>query len=126
VTPRLAKAVESQARKPAPYDAVASETENVTESQREVRERERSLGNLPLEVLTATTHGEDQMPPALSASLQQFEPAWRSAHVRIAALSTRGHYDLVHSGHYIQFDHPDIVVGAVQKVISEWRIHDPP
>jgi pimeloyl-ACP methyl ester carboxylesterase len=126
VTPRLAAAVKDQARKLAPYDAVASETENVTESQREVRERERSLGNLPLEVLTATTHGEAQMPPALSAPLQQFESAWRRAHMRIAALSTRGHYDLVHSGHYIQFDHPDIVIGAVQKVISEGRIHDPP
>lgn len=121
VTPRLVAAVENQARKPAPYDAVASEMQNATESQREVRGRERSVGDLPLEVLTATTHGENQMPPALRASLQPFEPAWRTAHMRIAALSTRGHYELVQSGHYIQFDHPDVVIGAVEKVLSEIR-----
>src|SRR6185503_15211206 len=114
VTPRLVSAVEDQARKPAPYDAVVSEMQNVAESQREVRERERSLGDLPLEVLTATTHGEDAMPPALSASLHQFEPAWQKAHLRIAALSTRGRYKLVRSGHYIQFDRPDVVIGAVK------------
>lgn len=123
VTPQLRTAVEEQARKPAPYDAVASETKNVAESQREVRERERSLGDLPLEVLTATTHGEEQMPPALSASLRQFEPQWRKAHMRLAALSTRGHYELVKSGHYIQFDRPDVVIGAVDRVVSEVRKH---
>lgn len=117
VTPRLTAAVENQARKPAPYDAVASEMQNVTESQREVQGRERSFGDLPLEVLTAANHGENQMPPTLRASMQQFEPAWRSAHIRIAALSTLGHYELVPSGHYIQFDHPDVVIDAVEKVI---------
>jgi pimeloyl-ACP methyl ester carboxylesterase len=117
VTPRLVAAVETQARKPAPYDAVASEMQNVTESQREVQGRERSFGDLPLEVLTAANHGENQMPPTLRASMQQFEPAWRSAHIRIAALSTLGHYELVQSGHYIQFDHPDVVIDAVEKVI---------
>jgi pimeloyl-ACP methyl ester carboxylesterase len=118
VTPRLVAAVENQAREPAPYDAVASELQNVTESQREVRERERSFGDLPLEVLTAATHGENEMPPALRASLQQFEPAWRRAHMRIAALSTVGHYELVQSGHYIQFDHPDVVIDAVEKTLT--------
>lgn len=118
VTPRLVAAVETQARKPAPYDAVASEMQNVTASQREVQGRERSFGDLPLEVLTASTHGESQMPPALRASLQAFEPAWRSAHMRIAALSTLGHYELVQSDHYIQFDHPDVVIDAVETVLS--------
>jgi pimeloyl-ACP methyl ester carboxylesterase len=121
VTPRLAAAVKVQARKPAPYDAVISELQNVTASQREVRERERSLGDLPLVVLTATTHGEDQLPPALRASLHRFEPAWRRAHARIAALSTRGRYELVQSDHYIQFDHPDLVIDAVEKVLAEIR-----
>ena len=122
VTPRLVAAVEDQARRPAPYDAVASELKNVTESRREVRARERSLGDLPLEVLTATTHGEDQMPPALRASLQNFEPAWRKAHMRLAALSTRGRYELVHCGHYIQFDRPDGVIAAVKTVLSDIRL----
>lgn len=122
VTPTLLAAVKEQARKPAPYDAVASEMQNLSESRREVQDREHSLGNLPMVVLTATTHGESQMPPALSASLQQFEPAWRRAHMRIAALSTRGHYQLVQSDHYIQFDHPNVVIDAVEKVLSEIRM----
>jgi hypothetical protein len=96
--------------------------QNVAWSQREVLGRERSFGDLPLEVLTAANHGESDMPPALRASLQQFEPAWRSAHMRIAALSTRGHYDLVQSGHYIQFDHPNVVIDAVERVVSETSI----
>ncbi|MGC2242676.1 MAG: alpha/beta hydrolase [Candidatus Aquilonibacter sp.] len=121
VTPQLLAAVKKQAQKPAPYLAVAPEMQNLTASQREVREQERSLGDLPLVVLTATTHGEDQMPAALRTSLTQFEPAWRSAHKRIAALSTRGHYELVKSGHYIQFDRPNVVIDAVDQVLSELR-----
>lgn len=119
VTPRLVAAVKDQARKPAPYDAAVSEMQNLTQSQREVRERQRSLGDLPLVVLTATEHGENEMPPALRASLQGFEPVWRRAHMRIAALSTRGHYELVQSGHYIQFDRPDVVLAAVAEVLSQ-------
>jgi pimeloyl-ACP methyl ester carboxylesterase len=121
VTPALVAAVKTQARKPAPYNAVVSEMQNLTESQREVRTRTGSLGDLPLVVLTATTHGEDQMPPALRASLLQFEPVWRRAHMRIAALSTRGRYQLVRSDHYIQFDRPDVVIDAVNTVVSEAR-----
>ncbi|HTU82980.1 MAG TPA: alpha/beta hydrolase [Candidatus Acidoferrales bacterium] len=121
VTPRLVAAVEAQARRPAPYDAVASEMRNLTASQREVQAGQRSFGDLPLEVLTATTHGENQMPPALRASLQRFESEWRTAHLRLAALSTRGRYVLVQSGHYIQFDRPDVVIGAVHEVLSEVR-----
>ncbi len=121
VTPQLLAAVKKQARTPAPYDAVVSEMQNLAESQREVRTRTRSFGDLPLVVLTATTHGEDQMPATLRASLQQFEPEWRRAHMRIAALSTRGHYVLVQSGHYIQFDRPGVVIDAVNTVVSEVR-----
>ncbi len=122
VTPTLLAAVKEQARKPAPYAAVASEMQSLSKSQREVQEWERPLGNLPMVVLTATTHGEAQMPPVLRASLQHFEPAWRRAHMRIAALSTRGHYQLVQSDHYIQFDRPNVVIDAVEKVLSEIRM----
>jgi len=121
VTPRLVAAVKDQARKPAPYDAVVSEMQNLTQSQRDVQTRTRSFGDLPLVVLTATSHGEDQMPAAMRASLQQFEPEWRKAHMRIAALSTRGRYVLVQSGHYIQFDRPGVVIDAVNTVVSEVR-----
>jgi pimeloyl-ACP methyl ester carboxylesterase len=121
VTPALLAAVKKQAHKPGPYGAVVSEMQNLSTSQREVQEHERSLGDMPLVVLTATTHGEDQMPPALRASLHQFEPEWRKAHRRIAALSTRGHYELVQSGHYIQFDRPGVVIDAVDEVLSELR-----
>ncbi len=121
VTPQLLAAVERQARGPGPYDAAASELHYLTESQREVRAGERPLGDLPLEVLTASTHGEEEMPPALRNALESFEPAWRKAHARLAALSTRGNYELVQSGHYIQFDHPDAVIAAVRKVLTEIR-----
>jgi len=121
VTPLLVAAVEEQARTAAPYDAVISEMQNLTRSQHEVQAQERSLGDLPLVVLTASTHGEEAMPPALRASLQAFEPVWRRAHMRIAALSTRGHYELVRSGHYIQFDRPDVVIDAIEDVLAEIR-----
>ena len=118
VTPSLLAAVKKQAQRAAPYEAVVSEMQHLTESQREVRRAERSFGDLPMIVLTATTHGESQMPPALRASLQAFEPAWRQAHARLAAISTRGRYELVQSGHYIQFDRPDVVIDAVDVVLS--------
>jgi hypothetical protein len=41
--------------------------------------------------------------------------------MRIAALSTRGRYVLVQSGHYIQFDRPGVVIDAVNTVVSEVR-----
>jgi pimeloyl-ACP methyl ester carboxylesterase len=121
VTPRLVAAVKAQARRPWPYDAVASEMEHLTQSQREVRASERSFGALPMIVLTATTHSEDHMPPGLRAGLAGFEPAWRRAHRRIAALSTRGRYELVRSDHYIQFDRPNVVIDAVDEVLAEIR-----
>jgi pimeloyl-ACP methyl ester carboxylesterase len=123
VSRELVAAVQRQARKPAPYDAVASELQHLSESQQQVRGRTRSFGDLPLEVLTATTHGENEMPATLRKAIEAFEPAWRTAHQRIAALSSCGEYQLVQSDHYIQFDRPDVVIAAIEKTLS--RAADP-
>jgi pimeloyl-ACP methyl ester carboxylesterase len=59
---------------------------------------------VPLIVLAATNH--DDTP--------QREALWRQVQSRTAALSPRGHLEVVnHSGHFIQVDRPDVVYAAV-------------
>jgi pimeloyl-ACP methyl ester carboxylesterase len=71
-----------------------------------------SLGNLPLVVLAA----DDSM-----ASIA----FWPEAQNAQAALSTAGRLVVVeHSGHYIHWDHPAIVIDAVRDVIAS--IHGAP
>jgi pimeloyl-ACP methyl ester carboxylesterase len=59
---------------------------------------------VPLIVLAATDH--DDTP--------QREALWREVQSRTAALSPKGHLNVVnHSGHFIQVDQPDVVYAAV-------------
>jgi pimeloyl-ACP methyl ester carboxylesterase len=121
VTPALIAAVKEQARKPAPYEAALSENQNFEESQREVRAQAGSFGCLPMVVLIATRHGENDLPPAARAQMLRFEPLWRAAQDRVAARSTCAKRVLVQSDHYIQFYRPDVVIKAVNAVVSTVR-----
>jgi pimeloyl-ACP methyl ester carboxylesterase len=59
---------------------------------------------IPLIVLAATDH--DDTP--------QREALWQEVQSRTAALSPKGHLEVVnHSGHFIQIDRPDVVYAAV-------------
>jgi pimeloyl-ACP methyl ester carboxylesterase len=70
-----------------------------------------SLGDRPLIVLAA---GQNMSNAAL--------PTWPEAQSRLAALSTNGRLIVVEgSGHYIQFEHPSVVIDAVQQVVEQAR-----
>ena len=67
------------------------------------------LPNAPLVVLAATNH---EMPPDLEA-------LWRNVQQRTASLSSKGRFQLIDSGHYIQIDRPQAVIDAVRSVARE-------
>lgn len=81
----------------------------------------RPLGDLPLIVLTADHH-----PVPVSgftpAEQTRFWSVWKQAHDRLAHLSTAGESRVVSgSGHFIQDDRPDAVLGAVSEVVARIR-----
>jgi len=44
---------------------------------------------------------------------------WESLHLDVASMSTRGINEIVpNSGHYIQLEHPQIVVDAVNQAVA--------
>lgn len=99
----------------------ASAIENVSQSGREVINPKRRYGNMPLTVLTSGNH---PMPPDLPADVRQQAPlffrALASGHDAYAALSNRGHKQLVpDSGHFIQVDNPEVVLAAINGVLTE-------
>jgi pimeloyl-ACP methyl ester carboxylesterase len=68
-----------------------------------------SLGDRPLIVLAA------------GQNMTQL-PLWPEAQRRQAALSTNGHLIVVaDGGHYIQLEHPTVVIDAVQQVVGQAR-----
>lgn len=65
----------------------------------------RSLGNLPLIVLTAGT-----------------DPTWGKIQTELASLSTdRTHIVVEHGAHYLQFFQPEVVIAAVEKMVNQVR-----
>jgi pimeloyl-ACP methyl ester carboxylesterase len=79
-----------------------------------------SLGDIPLAVLS---HDPNTLQPDLPEDLvKPFNDAWEKMQEELAQLSTRStHVIANNSGHYIQFDRPDLVIEAVHKVVDEFR-----
>lgn len=70
-----------------------------------------SLGDKPLIVLAAD-------------ETMKTNPRWPEYQHRQAAMSTNGRLIVVEgSGHYIQMDHPDVVINAIQDVVEQVRDH---
>jgi pimeloyl-ACP methyl ester carboxylesterase len=114
--------------KPAYAKALLSEFESTfrkvngrTVNDSEVQLLPNSFGDLPLMVLTASRH------PASPADFRADDQAKyytfrASGHDRIAALSKCGRNFVVpNSGHFIQYDHPQLVVATILKVLDSSR-----
>jgi pimeloyl-ACP methyl ester carboxylesterase len=80
------------------------------------------LRYLPLNAQTATvTSGLGSLPVTVISSVAA-SPAELEEHRALAALSSRGAHVIAEgSGHWIPFDRPDVVLGAVQRVLAEIR-----
>ena len=99
--------------------AVLSEFESFdTASADELRAARRSLGDMPLIVLT---HG--RLSPAPDQTQEQrdaLNKMWAALHDEIAAESTRGvNRTVPDSGHFIQWDQPHVVVDSILEVLAE-------
>ncbi len=79
------------------------------ESSAQVRAARHPLGHLPLVVLT---HGLPYLGP-------QGERDWQALQRNLAGLSSHSRYIIAtRSGHFIQLEQPDLVIAAIQQVLT--------
>jgi pimeloyl-ACP methyl ester carboxylesterase len=88
---------------------------------------QRRYGDMPLIVLTSGSH---PMPPELPADVREqallYFRGLASGHEAYAALSTRGHDQLVpDSGHFIQVDNPKVVLAAINDELAQIERQQP-
>lgn len=82
----------------------------------------RNLGQRPLYVLTAMAPFTAEARQQMGLSVEQAEQTklvWRTLHEEAAGWSSRGRHEVVpDANHYIQFEHPERVVRAVNTVVE--------
>jgi pimeloyl-ACP methyl ester carboxylesterase len=79
---------------------------------------QRNWGHLPLIILTAG-RGFDSMPASLGKPIHAI---WVSLHDALAARSSQGrNIPVPDSGHYIQLEHPSVVIDAITEVLKTAR-----
>jgi len=78
------------------------------------------LGDMPLTVISEDpNNSQPDLPEDL---VKPASDAWQQMQDELAHLSTRGtHMIAKNSGHFIQFDRPDVVIEAVRKVVNQAR-----
>ncbi len=83
-----------------------------------------SLGDIPLIVLS---HGQTQLMPGVSAEVnREVEQVWQQLHIELAAQSSRGKRIVAEqSGHYIQFDQPELVIDSIREVVEAVQRRQP-
>lgn len=99
-----------EAERPKQYAASASEFDNFTTSgMRTLLREHRSYGSIPVRILVAYHH---------TGSTAKDEALWRKMHRQWLGLSRDAKYiAATRSGHYIQFDQPNLVIRAIQDEI---------
>ncbi len=114
------------ATKPALYDAVISEMQQMPWDERYLQTHIRSFGNRPVRVLTAQNHFADNAntPPALHQQHLLFEQAAAKQQARWLSLSSDSKQTFApRSGHYIELDQPQLVIDAIREEINLVRVH---
>jgi pimeloyl-ACP methyl ester carboxylesterase len=95
-----------------------AETDAVDESMKQVSAT-GPLGNMPLVVLS---HDPGEKQPDFEQR-KSFEATWEQMQKELAGLSSRGSRMVAQgSGHLIHRERPDLVIGAVQEVVTQCRI----
>ena len=102
------------------YESFLPSKEHGNADQKELEAAAASFGDKPLIVLTRSTSWNlPGITPEQNAAIDQ---AWKAGHDRLAALSTHGSNSVVPgSGHYIQYDQPQVVIDAVKQAVTEIR-----
>ena len=81
----------------------------------------RKLGDRPLVVLTARQRANPEEFKKAGISEENdraFQTVWEELHNDQATWSSRSHHEFVESSHNIQFDRPEVVIKAVNEVVS--------
>lgn len=106
------------------WRAVRSESEAMwgagggSVSSEQVLAARRSLGDMPLTVLTAGGNAMPRPGEAAGTAAARHR-AWKAMHDEIAALSSRGARRTVDgAGHAILLERPDVVIAAVREVLA--------
>lgn len=124
--PAVHKAV--AAYMPIALPALVSETKALPATFATTRQGPR-LGSRPLIVLTAMAEMSAEELQSMSMTPEQGRQklaAWLALQNEIATWSTDTRHELVRdSSHYIQFDRPDVVVGAVREIVDSIRSSAP-
>lgn len=97
-------------------EARAAETTAIFDSLAQVRAAHiTNVGNIPLIVLY---HGVTDAPwPGMT--LEEYTQWWQTLQAELAALSPQGELVVAEqSGHYIQLDQPDLVIDAIERVLT--------
>lgn len=92
-------------------------------STTQVRDTTRSLGDIPVVVLAHGLPGMTAEKSTWTPRDRLVEPAEEQLQAQLArTLSTNGSFVLAsRSGHYIQFDQPDLVIDAIRRVVTAAR-----
>lgn len=95
--------------------AIASERENVYyTSADQTRATRKDVGDMPLIVLTHSPYPKRD--DETQEERYRRTLSWEGMHTRVAAMSTRGINIIVpDTGHYIQYDKPQVVIDAVDQ-----------
>jgi pimeloyl-ACP methyl ester carboxylesterase len=83
----------------------------------------KTLGDLPLIVLSHGHFDPETMGADISAEIaDQYEKAWQELQIELAALSSQGKRIVAEeSGHNIHLEQPELVINAIQEVLTEAR-----
>jgi len=98
--------------------AVASERQAVAyASADQTRATRKHYGDMPIIVLTHSPYPKAR--DETQEERNQRTLLWESLHLDVAAMSSRGVNEIVpNSGHYIQYDHPQVVIDAVNQAVT--------
>ena len=98
--------------------AAASERQAVAyASADQTRATRKHYGDMPIIVLTHSPYQKAK--DETQGIRDQRTLLWESLHLEVASMSTRGVNEIVpNSGHYIQYDHPQVVIDAVNQVVA--------
>jgi len=122
-SPQLnAKLLELAQTKVAMYDAYISEMEQMPEDEAYLQEHSRSLGSLPIRVLSTGNHGIHVLDPTRpqNAEQQKYEQEVARAQAKWLELSSNAKQLFTDkSSEYIPFDQPSFVVDAIREVFTQ-------
>jgi pimeloyl-ACP methyl ester carboxylesterase len=118
-----AKLLQLAQTKVAMYDSYISEMEQMPEDEAYLETHRRSLGSIPVRVLSTGRHGIHALDPAhpLTPEQQKFERQVARAQAGWLELSTSSKQLFTdRSSEYIPFDQPDFVTDAIREACSQW------